>query len=300
MIIKERSKSKTLRLYESLAQRMKLSTEDYLYYRGIASGHTGECNLDTPLRALTSDCLIVNDLQLYNGKSEFQIDSLVLKGGKLLVLDVKNYTGINQWSPYYFKRPNDRWLENPLLQLEKMKARFGIHLHNLGYDLIPEYRVLFVNPEFTLTGTDRVPEFVLPSELPGFLRQLNQPAPPVTAAEWELARKLMAGHDPDYMARKRPKYSLAKLKRGILCPNCAVLGMALKGHRLSCYSCGHQLSVQEGIRESVAEFRLLFPDTKVTTQAITDWCGGVSSDRVYRALQSSFQAVGKNRGRYYV
>lgn len=300
MIIKERTKSKTHRIYESLAQRMYLSVKEYAYYRRLVAGYEGECSFDVLLRALICHCLILNDLQLQNGKAEFQVDTAMLKGGKLYVFEIKNFTGINEWHPLHFKRPGDFWYENPTLQLEKLKARLEIYLHNLGVDVEIEYRVVFVNPEFTLVGTEKIPEFVLPTEIPALLRELNQPATPVTQAERDLARKLIADHDAEYIGRKIPKYTQAMLRRGVLCPSCVSLGMALKGHGLTCYSCGHQISAQEGIRHSIAEYKLLFPEAKLTTSAITNWCGEVSSDRVYRALQGNYQAVGKNRARYYV
>jgi hypothetical protein len=54
------------------------------------------------------------------------------------------------------------------------------------------------------------------------------------------------------------------------------------------------------IAHNIEEFRLLFPDEKLTTPRMAEWCGMVNKDRVYRVLRKNYRAVGKGYGRNYV
>lgn len=299
MIYKERTKSTVHLIYESLASRMILSQPDFAYYQRIKRGFEGECKFDTHTRTLSDDCLVLNDLQLENGNTEFQVDALIITAGKIQIFEVKNYSGIYQWDPVHLKKSPEFWLENPTLQLRRTRARLEILLQKLGYSMEVEAKVVFVHPEFTLVGAERIPEFVLPTELPALIKNLHLPVPPLTSLERELAQKLVALHVEASLSGRIPQYELSQMRSGVACPGCRKLGMSVKGQTLTCAQCSFGMSAREGICASVAEFQLLFPQEKVTTRAITNWCKIFSVDRVYRTLTSQYQAAGIGNGRYY-
>ena len=53
-------------------------------------------------------------------------------------------------------------------------------------------------------------------------------------------------------------------------------------------------------KKNIEDFRLLFPDEKVTTNRMLDWCGSGDKDRIYRILRENYQPKGNAHGRYYI
>ena len=97
MAFKERTKSKRLRAYEILKQRMPLEKEDYYYGLNHQKGHEGECRYDEMTDNLGSNCIVLNDLQLEIRRSSLQIDALLICEGKILLYEIKNYGGVHHW-----------------------------------------------------------------------------------------------------------------------------------------------------------------------------------------------------------
>jgi hypothetical protein len=90
------------------------------------------------------------------------------------------------------------------------------------------------------------------------------------------------------------------MKKGVPCPNCGTLKDTFRGQHQICDECGKKINMNEAIRTGISDFRLLFPDGKITTSRITDWCGVGDQNRISNILKSEFQVMGKNRGRYFI
>jgi hypothetical protein len=103
-LIKPRIESKKLKRLKSLNARMRLSAEEANYYRYLDKGLGGEKKFDDMLKILPDDWLIISDLMLKYNNTEFQIDSLLIFHGTVLMIEVKNYEG-----DYIFEADRDRW-----------------------------------------------------------------------------------------------------------------------------------------------------------------------------------------------
>ena len=60
-----------------------------------------------------------------------------------------------------------------------------------------------------------------------------------------------------------------------------------------------KVNVKKAIQSSIEDFRTLFPEDKLTSSRIMDWCGCGNQKRIYRILRNDYQMIGKNRGSYY-
>ncbi|WP_370223048.1 hypothetical protein [Cytobacillus sp.] len=59
-------------------------------------------------------------------------------------------------------------------------------------------------------------------------------------------------------------------------------------------------NVDNAVLRCVKEFRVLFPDRKITTNAIVDWCGGIGSGKVVqRILGRNYEKKGRGKASYY-
>ncbi|NWN98509.1 hypothetical protein NST54_16470 [Caldifermentibacillus hisashii] len=58
--------------------------------------------------------------------------------------------------------------------------------------------------------------------------------------------------------------------------------------------------IESAVLRSVDEFRLLFPERKITTKAVQEWCNIIeNSGRVYKILKKNYKTLGKNRWIYF-
>ncbi|WP_445488357.1 hypothetical protein [Niallia sp. 03133] len=62
----------------------------------------------------------------------------------------------------------------------------------------------------------------------------------------------------------------------------------------------HEEAVESAIIRCGEEFKLLFPEGKITTTVIYEWCKVIYSKRkIRRVLEKYFKKVGTNWGSYY-
>lgn len=297
MAYKDRIKPELLRIYEILLTRTKISKDAYYYFLNLKKGFDGESLFDEYTKQFKIDHLFVNDLQLEVRNSSFQIDALMISAKVLVLYEIKNFEGFYQWGKAKFTRTSGTFLENPTMQLEKTKVRLELLLSEKGYSIEVKAYVIFVNPEFILLGAPSDANFILPGQILTHFRNIQAPAQ-LSDEQIKLAEMLTSQHAPSY-PRKKPKYSYSELNKGILCPECGTLLKNYSGYFHSCNKCGEKVNVKKAIQSSIEDFRTLFPEDKLTSSRIMDWCGSGNQKRIYRILRNEHQMIGKNRGRYY-
>jgi hypothetical protein len=295
---KERIKPEHLRILEILLTRTKISRDDYYYFLNLKKGFEGELVFDAYTKQFKLDHFFLNDLQLEIRRAPFQVDALMIRTNLLILYEIKNFEGIYKWGAEKFTKTTGTELENPSLQLQKTKVRLELLLQEKGYSLKVDAYVIFVNPEFTLLGTPNDSNFILPSQIPGHFRNI-QAAPELNAEQIKLAETLMNLHDSSY-PRKKTQYTYSDLKKGITCPECGTLAEKFSGYSQVCTKCGNKMNVNKAIRSSIEDFHTLFPEIKLTSRRMMDWCGCGNDMRVYRVLKKNYRMIGKNRGRYYI
>ena len=296
---KERTKPKLLRIYEVLSTRMSLDWENQQYYLNHQKGFEGEGVLDESTETLPPGCLVLNDLLLEHRNSFFQIDALLVCADTLVLLEAKNYEGVHYWGAEKFTKSTGTVLENPYLQLQKSKVKLEILLQSLSCRMKVEAYVVYVNPEFILLQAQNNDNYILPSQIHSYLRTLKLNSQP-NAEQKRIADVLVRLHKQDYPATKLPVYQYEHLRKGLSCFSCNALMTSFIGHYMHCPACGERMNVKRLIKNGIDDFRILFPEQKVTTNRLSDWCGSGDKDRIYRVLKENYQAKGNNHGRHYV
>jgi hypothetical protein len=296
---KERTKPKLLRIYEVLSNRMILSSDDHYYHLHLDKGFDGEYGLDGLTEPLSSHCLVLNDLQLEFRKSSFQVDTLLICTDKIRLYEVKNYEGVHTWADDKLLKSTGVYLENPWVQLQRTKVKLELLLQSLSCQMKVEAYVVYINPEFTLLEAKADGNYLLPSQVPLHFRSLQTKETP-SFEQRRLAERLLQLHNPDYPPHMKPVYCYEDLRKGIGCPACGTVAEAFHGHFIKCQTCGERMNVKKAIKKNIEDFRLLFPDEKLTTNRMLDWCGSGDKDRIYRILRESYQPKGNAHGRYYI
>lgn len=301
MIIKQRTVPKELLILRYLDKRMKLLNVDRL--EKLEKGYIGELQWDSLLTngLSSSSYLTMNDLLLTNSQGyTFQIDSLLLRR-KFIIFEVKNFEG-----EYFLD--NNRWytlskveIQSPLLQLQRTETAFRRLLKDIGINIPVEAYLVFVNPEFTLFHAPILSSMLLPSQINRFIQTANRDNYGITTQDEATAEKIVSCHLNKNPFERLPNYTYQELTKGIPCSLCGMFLFPFSQSYIYCKSCGNKESVEAAVLRSVVEYQKLFPEAQLTTNGVTDWCGGIVSEKsVRRILKKQFISQSSKRYTYFI
>ncbi|MFD2655247.1 hypothetical protein [Gracilibacillus thailandensis] len=173
-------------------------------------------------------------------------------------------------------------------------------LNELGYQTPIQAAVVFINPECTIYQAPRTSKILLPTQLKRYFRQFHQPST-LSPFCHQLAEKLEAIRLEKSPYEQLPEYHYNELTKGIPCSLCKKNLKTREGQSLICDNCGEQESLQAAVLRNIKEFMLLFPEERITTAKIGDWCNIPITERQIRyILNKYFEQKGYNKGAYYV
>ncbi|MDX5473921.1 MAG: NERD domain-containing protein, partial [Bacillaceae bacterium] len=185
-------------------------------------------------------------------------------------------------------------------QLKKCELNLRQLLQSLGFNVKIRSFIVFINPEFTLYQTPLNMPFIFPTQLNKLIQQLNNTRFTIKPNTKKLAEKLVSIHIQDSPFKSIPDYNYDQLRKGIVCEGCRSFAIRIEGKTCICQSCGKLEGLSNAIVRSVNEYKLLFPERKITTNSIYEWCNIVDSKpRIKRALQKNFIKKRNNKWMYY-
>nr|WP_233711431.1 nuclease-related domain-containing protein [Lederbergia citrisecunda] len=280
---------------------MVVSIEESKHLTRLEKGFEGELLFDERIDKSSKEWLILNDLQLKSNNTEFQIDSFLITQKTIFLFEIKNYEG-----DYYIE--GDKWyytngteIQNPLTQLERSEFLIRRLLQELGYSMPVESFIIYINPDFHLYNAPRNLPIVYPTQLNRFFEKLNNIPTKVTEYHKRLAKKLISLHKDESTFTKLPKYSYEELQKGIMCVFCYSFDIIAIKRAVKCKSCDKIEDKTIAIIRSVDEYVLLFPDRKITTNDIYEWCNGIVSKKsIQRILIKNFILKGNAKSTYYI
>ncbi|SEI60774.1 Nuclease-related domain-containing protein [Alkalibacterium gilvum] len=300
-IIKKREKSKLLIGLNYLDKRTKLDNTDKRYLINLEKGYEGEERFDTLVKTyLTGEALVINDLLIENKGNVFQIDALIVTTDTLYLYEIKNYKGDFQMNSGQLSYTSGQEIRNPLTQLKRTKELLRQLVKEWGLSYRIEANVLFINETFTLYNANVEDSIIFSTQIKDALIKLNTKCKRLTKQCNYLADKLIDMHKEESLFQKQlPLYNKKELKTGVVC-SCGSFNLIITQRSCYCKVCYKQLSIEELLIGSIEEFKYLFPEQKVTTSTINEWCGNrVNHRKIRHILQTHLMAYGKNSGTYY-
>lgn len=299
MAYKSRTEREELTILRILDPRMKLPEEDKRNFLYLKKGFEGEMKFDSLTEKLESDCLILNDLLLELNKSKFQIDSLLIQD-KLYLFDVKNLEGDYYYENGEFYYQAGKLTNNPIAQLQRCESLLLQLLQKYGFKLPVESRLVFINPEFTLYQAPKNKPIVHPTQVNALMKKLNSWTGKVNGKHKKLADLLVSMHQVESPYPRVPRYEYKGLRKGVICFSCPSFFLTVNGRKIVCDDCGCAESIDAAILRCVKELKLLFPDLKITTSVVFDWCGGgITENSIRRILHQNFKVLGSGRWLYF-
>ncbi|PLR76533.1 nuclease [Bacillus sp. V3-13] len=300
MPYKSRTEPADLLILKILNTRMSLSDKDKQHYFNLKKGYEGEKIFDSLTERLQCECIILNDLLLKLNNTIFQIDSLIITSETIYFFEVKNYEGDYYYeSDRLYKKPNSE-INNPLIQLNRSESLLRQLLQNLGINIPINASIVFINPEFTLYQTPLNKPFIFPTQVNRYLKNLNKTSSKLNGKHKMLADKLISLHIKDSPFMLLPSYDYDQLRKGITCNKCTSFSISVEGRKCVCKECGYEEVVAIAVMRNVKEFKLLFPNRKINTNVIHEWCKVVASKkRITRILEKNFKIVGVHQWSFY-
>lgn len=291
-----------LKILKYLQPRMQFSAAQKLHYNNLKKGYEGEQKFHDILdKNLSSDYLIINDLRLKNNQTEFQIDTLLIGNNKIYPLEVKNYEGdfyIRKESWYSISSGNE--IRNPLHQLKRSELLLQNILQQTRFNFLIESYIIFINSEFYLYRAALDLPIIFPPQINRFIKELNSISFKQTAQHKGLATYLADQHISRSSYEQLPEYNYDSLKKGIICASCSLFLEPYNYKNFVCNRCGYEEDIQSAIKRSVIEYATLFPNRKITTNAIYEWCHTIKSKKtIRRILKKHLTPVGNGRRTYY-
>lgn len=301
MLLKARSESSELLTLRSLNLRMELTDKEKFHYLNLEKGYEGEVKFDLLAGNLQEERYIINDLLLEVNNSYFQIDITIISQGVIHLLDIKNYEGDCYFeSDKLYGVKTGREYKNPVNQLNRSSNLFRQLLQNLNQNYLVEASVIFINPEFTLFQAPMDQPIILPTQINRFLQNLNKTPSILNNGHKKLAQKLISLHQMKNPFTFLPKYNYNQLEKGFFCKICKSPLISIKNNDFVCGKCGGHEKIELAILRNVEEFKLLYPDQRITTQSIYDWCKVDLNKRTFcRVLKKNYTTFGNTRDTYY-
>ncbi|WP_442598691.1 nuclease-related domain-containing protein [Neobacillus sp. D3-1R] len=300
MVFKERTESILLRILRILHYRGDMTPEEEKYYWSLEKGYEGECQFDRLTEKLQNESYVLNDLLLEFNNKEFQIDTTIIHQGTIFLFEIKNLEGDYSYAPDNFQMVSGKEISNPLDQLKRSKSLFHQLLQHLRINLEIEAYVVFINPEFTLYQAPMNIPFIFPTQITRFLKKLDMKPSHLNSSHQRLAEKLVSLHKTESANSKLPSYDYQQLKKGITCKTCYSFSVYVEGRNVVCSDCGGVELISAAVMRSVEELRLLFPERKITTNLVHEWCGVVESKkRIRRILHKNFTSSGVRQWSYF-
>nr|WP_263325471.1 nuclease-related domain-containing protein [Neobacillus sp. Marseille-Q6967] len=301
MLKKARTLSDEIVILRILNNRMLLTEEEkkHLYY--LEKGFEGEVMFDKLTEKLESENLTLNDLLLEVNNSFFQIDSLLIYQKTLYLIDVKNYEGDFIYKSDGFYTINGKPLKDLLAQLKRCEFHLRQLLQKYGYNFPIEAYLVFINHEFTLYQAPENRQIILPTQVNSFMKKLNSIPSKLSDRHMKLADLLISLHQKENPYVRIRKYEYVEFQKGITCCSCDSFSLSIGRTKLTCNNCGYEEEVEIAIIRCVKEIRLLFPDRKITTNLVYDWCGGIVSKKmIRRILLKTYKINGHGKFSYYI
>lgn len=300
MLKKPRTLRKELRKMRSLNARMLLSDDDKWNYLNAEKGFAGELEFDKLTEKLQCQCLVINDLQLKLNKSYFQIDTVIIYQREIYLIDVKNFEGDFYYDADGHLKKGNREIKNPLNQLERCENLFRQLLQNYGYKYHVESYLVHINPEFTLYQAPQNDHVIFPTQIKKFMKKLEKPFSRLNEGHERMADLLISLDLEEFPFAEFPPYEYTQLQKGVLSSSCHTLSTSLEGNKIVCGLCGQEESVDSAVLQSVRELVMLFPEIKITTNLVFEWCNEmVSKKTIRRILLQNYIAKGNTLGRYF-
>ncbi|MFC3420105.1 nuclease-related domain-containing protein [Salinicoccus hispanicus] len=284
MFLTEREKSQELDFHEVLERRTELGEGERKRLKMLRQGFHGEQIYDRLWDEVGHEQLLIfRDLWLKIENATLQIDALIVGEDRLIVNEIKNYSGMYQYENGSWSVNGFQISEDPLAQASRTAGKLIRLKYGSSHPFEIDRKVTFINPHFNLTidSDENEKHIVTRSMMKYYMRDIaQQHAGPGAAALSNTIRSCIID-DP----MTPPEVEAGRIRTGLYCGRCGSFGLSLEHFRTRCTRCGHSETIEYQTVQAITDFAILFPGKSITKQNIRWITGGeVSVRRMERYL----------------
>lgn len=280
-------KAISVKTFESLNRRMSFKAHDQFRFTNSQLGSSGEFNFGKYLLNQSFDYLAIYDSE-FEASLCPQLDFIVVTWDMIYLYDIKNFSGNYYYEDGEFFTSQKKKIRSPFIQLDRAYETLDILLRNAGIQFPITKRLIFINPEFQLYGNSDALPLVTHAQLNRHFQSIKN-----------RSRKLDQRHHAiaDYIESRRYEkdfydigifYSYDRLKKGVWCCDCVCQALVSSHRHFLCPACRRYYTKTEAVMHCLYEFRLLFPEKKITSVLLRDWCGHTVSLETTRKVLSRY------------
>lgn len=298
MFLNDRMKPKELIFLETLSRRCELTSLEARKLSILKKGYEGEQEYDRIFEEAGHDNLLIyRDLWLKIEGSTLQIDSLIIAGNKLIVNEIKNYSGLYSYKDSGWFINGTQISEEPLAQAARTGNKLLKLRALLQLNFEREYKVVFVNPNFNLNiAPEDEKNIVQRSMLRHYMKELNKIHIDARARGISLKLKDYFIDDPMPL----PEVDAARVKCGSYCSKCGSFGIVLERYHATCVNCNNKETTEKMIVRSIIDFNVLFHNRPMTKESVRQFVGLSKNERSFRRILNKYgEKTGAGRSTAY-
>lgn len=285
-----------------LQGRTNLPQDVVRQFERLQRGYIGEKKFYKKMcTLLPGNSLILYSLNLTYRDASFQLDSLLFLGGKVVVFEIKYFSGdyVVQGADWFVANTNQS-INNPLRQLERSQVFLRQVVQEYGFSGQVDGRVVFMHEHFYLYGARVENPIIFLPQIEREISRLVKNTRTAGPGERRLAKSLVKHHVPENRYEQMPTYQYEELWKGLNCPSCCGMMERQSQRSFICSSCSSAYNHTEVLLFNIKQFITLFPERKLTVRAISDWCGGAIGEHSIRnILSKNYKVVKNGRGTVY-
>jgi hypothetical protein len=116
----------------------------------------------------------------------------------------------------------------------------------------------------------------------------------------KLAEQLVSAHKDRSKNAQELEYEYDQQQKGISCRSCNSFITTVNLNKLVCDNCGAIELVEDGVLRCVEEIKILFPERKITTKLVQEWCMVIESKKIIREiLKRNMKSTGYGQWTYF-
>lgn len=290
-------------MLEYLQHRKSLSSDEVIRLESLQKGYKGEMKFHHLVTDVNTTGQFLFDLLFSNQGTEFQIDGLHIDNNTLTMYEIKNFGGdyfMNQ--DKWYLANNKQEIRNPLVQLQRSEFLLRDLLKQKYPNLIIKAYLVFIHESFMLYQVPLGYPAIFPSQLNRFQRSIQTNRKTISEQTEQIANSLTSLDIGESQYAKYPTYTFDELRKGIICSlDCGSFLQKHKNKLLHCAICDKTADIPTTLARAIAEFQLLFPERKITTGNLLDWCDNtISRSTLKNFLSSNFTMIKNGKYTYYL
>ena len=285
MFLNKRLMSPEFLYYKALEKRTELYFEEKRNLYNIEKGFDGECLYDKIFDEVGHENVyILRDLHLKAGKSITQFDSIVISIDRVVVNEIKNYSGDYIYENNVWYRNGKQLKDNAHIQLSRAKGKIIQLRDEAGLHFNVEGAVIFTGDDFRLTTeSDYIwSETVVRNQLRNYFRQFKDDRIGGKAKSIVRHIKNAIAENPYF----EEEADISRLQRGLYCGECGSFELIKGRFQYTCASCGSIESNETHLLRAMSDHKFLFYNQPITKQSMLHLIDyQISEDGVYRFLK---------------